>query len=79
METPVHCLIRRGAALTLRTDKAAKFITQNLDKVKNGAVSLPMPEGFPARMINPDGTFGIPSKIKLVPSGNGVKTAYPEF
>jgi hypothetical protein len=62
----------------LHNQKAALFILENLDKTKNGAVSLEMPYGFPARIIHPDGSFSTPSKIKLVPSGNGVKTAYPE-
>ncbi|HUC83311.1 MAG TPA: RHS repeat-associated core domain-containing protein [Flavisolibacter sp.] len=63
----------------LDNQAAAKFIEDNLDKLKNGAISLPIPDGFPARMIKPDGTFGVPTTIKLVPGGKGVKTAYPEF
>ncbi len=58
---------------------AAKFIMDNLDKLNNGAIPLPIPKNFPARMILPDGSYGIPSKIRLVPGGKGVKTAYPEF
>jgi hypothetical protein len=57
---------------------AARFIQDNLDKVKGGAVSLPIPTGFPARVINPDGSFSPARTIRLVPSGKGVKTAYPE-
>lgn len=57
---------------------AAQFIQVNLDKTKNGAVSLPVPKDFPARIINPDGTYTTPSSIRLVPGGKGVKTAYPE-
>lgn len=57
---------------------AAHFIEQNLDKVKGGPVSIPLPKGFPARIINPDGSFSPASSIRLVPRGNGVKTAYPE-
>ncbi|MGV3598692.1 MAG: hypothetical protein ACO1PI_12565 [Bacteroidota bacterium] len=63
----------------LDNQKAARFILDNLDKVKNGAVSLPLPKGFPARVIKPDGTFATPTKIRLVPGGKGVKTAYPEL
>ncbi|RRB07765.1 hypothetical protein [Larkinella rosea] len=63
----------------LDNQAAARFIKDNLGATTQGATSLPMPEGFPARMINPDGTFGIPTKIKLVPGGKGVKTAYPEY
>jgi hypothetical protein len=57
---------------------AARFIQENLDKVANGAVSIPIPPGFPARVIMPDGSFAPATSIRLVPSGNGVKTAYPE-
>jgi hypothetical protein len=57
---------------------AARFIQDNLDKAKGGAVSLPIPTGFPARVINPDGSFSPARTIRLVPNRNGVKTAYPE-
>ena len=57
---------------------AAQFIQHNLDKVKGGAVSLPVPEGLSVRIINPDGSFSPAKTIRLVPGGNGVKTAYPE-
>jgi len=63
----------------LDNQAAASFINDNLDQLSNGAVSIPMPEGFPARIINPDGTFSTPTHIRLVPSGAGVKTAYPEI
>lgn len=57
---------------------AARFILDNLDKAKNGAVSVPIPEGFPARIINPDGSYSAARTIRIVPGGKGVKTAYPE-
>jgi hypothetical protein len=57
---------------------AAKFIRDNIDKVQNGAVSLPVPEGLSVRIINPDGSYSPAATIRLVPGGNGVKTAYPE-
>lgn len=63
----------------LDDQEAAAFIKDNLGKLKNGAVDVPMPEGFPARMVNPDGTFGTPRAIRLVPSGSGVKTAFPVY
>jgi len=63
----------------LDNQAAGRFINGNLDQLNNGATSLPMPENFPARMINPDGTFETPTHIRLVPSGGGVKTAYPEI
>jgi RHS repeat-associated protein len=56
---------------------AAKFINENLGRTANGAVDIPMPKGFPARVINPNGTISTPTHIRLVPGGNGVKTAYP--
>jgi hypothetical protein len=57
---------------------AARFTQDNLDKAKGGAVSLPLPRGFPARVINPDGSFSPARTIRLLPSQRGVKTAYPE-
>jgi RHS repeat-associated protein len=62
----------------LDNQAAARFIQENLDKTKKGAVSIPVPKDFPARIINPDGTFTTPSSIRLVPGGKGVKSAYPE-
>ena len=57
---------------------AARFIVDNLDKVKNGAVSLPIPANLPARIINPDGTFSPATSVRLIPGGGGVRSAYPE-
>ena len=57
---------------------AARFIQENMDKIKGGPISLPVPEGFPVRVINPDGTFAPARTIRLVPGGEGVKTAFPE-
>jgi hypothetical protein len=61
----------------LDNQKAAQFIGDNIDKAAQGAVNVPVPEGFPVRMIMPDGTFKPATHIRLVPSGAGVKTAYP--
>lgn len=61
----------------LDNQKAAQFIIDNLDKTTKGAVSIPIPKNFPARVIMPDGSFKAASHIRLVPSGSGVKTAYP--
>lgn len=61
----------------LNNQKAAGFILRNIDKVKNGSVNIPMPKDFPARVIMPDGSFATPTHIRLIPGGNGVKTAYP--
>ncbi|WP_241507310.1 RHS repeat-associated core domain-containing protein [Aquimarina sediminis] len=61
----------------LNNQKAAQFILNNLEKTANGAVTIPLPKRFPARVIMPNGTFKPATHIRLVPSGNGVKTAYP--
>ena len=58
---------------------AARFIVANLDKLHNGARNLPIPDGFPARIVYPDGTFGPARSITLVPSGRGMTTAYPNW
>lgn len=63
----------------LDNQAAASLINNNLGNLKSGAISVPMPEGFPARMINPDGSYGIPTQIRIVPSATGVKTAYPQY
>jgi len=56
---------------------AANFIQKNLSKTANGVVDIPIPRNFPARVIFPDGSIGAPTHIRLVPGGNGVKTAFP--
>jgi RHS repeat-associated protein len=61
----------------LDNQKAAQFILDNVGKTANGAVNIPIPKGFPARIIMPDGTFKAATHIRLVPGGGGVKTAYP--
>ncbi|UBM60822.1 DUF6443 domain-containing protein [Marinilongibacter aquaticus] len=58
---------------------AARFILDNLGKTAQGAVSVPIPQGFPARMVMPDGAFRAATHVRIVPSGTGVKTAYPEL
>ncbi len=62
----------------LDNQAAARFIRENLDKTRGGPVSLPIPKDFPARIINPDGSFSPAKTIRLIPGGKGVKTAYPE-
>lgn len=57
-------------------EAAEELIADNLDKLKNGAVDVSIPSGV-GRMIMPDGSFKPATKARLVPSGNGVKTAYP--
>ena len=61
----------------LNNQKAAQFILDNVSKTANGAVNIPIPNGFPARIIMPDGTFKAATHIRLVPGGGGVKTAFP--
>ena len=61
----------------LDNQKAAKFILDNVGKTANGAVNIPIPKGFPARVIMPDGAFQSATHIRLIPGGSGVKTAYP--
>ncbi|MDO9163297.1 MAG: RHS repeat-associated core domain-containing protein, partial [Methylococcaceae bacterium] len=57
---------------------AARLIQDNLSNLKNGAISVTVPNDVPVRIIMPDGSFAPASTIRLVPGGNGVKTAYPE-
>jgi hypothetical protein len=56
---------------------AERFIAAHVDQLGHGARSFPAPEGL-GRIVNPDGTFSPATRIRLVPSGSGVKTAYPE-
>jgi hypothetical protein len=67
-----------GKAVGQWLDNAAaeKFIAQHVDELKNGARTFDLPEGL-GRVVNPDGTFSAATKARLVPSGSGVKTAYP--
>lgn len=58
---------------------AARLIQDNLGNLNSGAISVPVPKEFPARVIMPDGSFAPASTVRLVPSGSGVKTAYPEL
>jgi hypothetical protein len=60
----------------LDNQAAQEFISQHLDQLKNGAQTFDLPPGL-GRVIHPDGTFTVAQKARLVPSGNGVKTAYP--
>jgi RHS repeat-associated protein len=58
-------------------DEAAEaLIAAHLDDLAQGAVTVELPEGL-GRIINPDGTFSPASRARIVPSGSGVKTAYP--
>jgi hypothetical protein len=58
-------------------DVAAKsFIAENLDKLHQGTVTIPLPKGM-GRVIMPNGSFNAATHVTLVPSGSGVKTAFP--
>jgi RHS repeat-associated protein len=66
-----------GQGQFLNDQEAAKLILINLNKIHNGPINIALPDGFPARIIMPDGTIIMPTHIRLVPGGRGVKTAYP--
>jgi hypothetical protein len=55
---------------------AERFIAEHLGELKNGARTFDLPAGM-GRVVNPDGTFSVATKARLVPSGSGVKTAFP--
>ncbi len=55
---------------------AEDFIAKNLNKTKNGTITVELPEGL-GRIVHPDGTFTPATHATLVPSKSGVKTAYP--
>ena len=58
-------------------DSAAEsIISENLDKLSQGAITIEIPTGI-GRVVNPDGTFSPATHARLVPSGSGVKTAFP--
>ena len=49
---PTRAIWDQAAALD--DQAAARFTQENSDKAKGGPVSIPLPEGLPARVINPD-------------------------
>ena len=55
---------------------AEKIISDNLNNLSNGAITVPIPKGV-GRVINPDGSYTPATHARLVPSSSGVKTAYP--
>jgi hypothetical protein len=67
--------VARGQLLD--NQRAAQFILDNASKIANGATNVPIPKSFPAHVIMPDGTFKAATHLCIVPSGKGVKTAYP--
>lgn len=60
-------------------DAAAEdFIASKLPELTNGAKTFDLPPGL-GQQINPDGSMISANKATLVPSGSGVKTAFPLF
>lgn len=55
---------------------AERFIADHVDELSHGTITVDLPPGL-GRVVNPDGTFTAATRARLVPSGNGVKTAYP--
>ncbi|WP_343914075.1 hypothetical protein [Aquimarina litoralis] len=60
--------------------EAEKFIARHLDQLSNGAIDIPIPSSIQniGRVFrNGDGAILNPTHIRLVPSGSGVRSAYP--
>lgn len=56
--------------------QAETYIAESLKHLGNGTAVLPLPPGL-GRVHHPDGTITEALFAKLVPSGSGVKTAFP--
>ena len=59
---------------------AEDFILRHLNQTSNGAIDIPIPQSIQSigRVFrNGDAAILSPTHIRLVPSGSGVKTAYP--
>ena len=69
-----------GVALGQFLDDAAaeEFIASHLPGLTQGPRNFDSPSCL-GRVINPDGTFTTANKIRIIPSGSGVKTAYPMY
>ena len=67
----------RGLGQFLDGAAAEQFVAGHLDELAQGARTFPSPLGL-GRIVNPDGTFSPAIRVRVVPSGSGVKTAYPE-
>ena len=55
---------------------AEDFIASKLDELKKGAKDFDIPEGL-GRVFLSDGSVVKATRARLVPSGSGVKTAFP--
>jgi hypothetical protein len=71
----------RGNGQWLDDEAAAGFLRQQISalpaNVKTHTGTLP--DGFPARVINGDGTFSTATRFTMVRGKDGIKTAYPEL
>jgi hypothetical protein len=68
---------RKAVGQWIDNARAEKFIADRLDQLKNGAKTFDdLPEGV-GRMIHPDGTATPATSARQIPSGNGVKSAFP--
>lgn len=66
-----------GIASTGRRNMEAEtIIANNLDNLHNGTIDVEIPAGV-GRVVNPNNTFSPATHARLVPSGSGVKTAFP--
>ena len=55
---------------------AERFIADHLDELAGGAKTIDLHEGLGRRILS-DGSMVPATKVRLVPSKSGVKTAYP--
>jgi hypothetical protein len=55
---------------------AEELIGANLENLSNGPITVPIPTGM-GRVIMPDGSYVSATHARIVPSGSGVRTAYP--
>jgi RHS repeat-associated protein len=62
----------------LDDEAAERLIAEHIDDLRYGPVTVEIPKGL-GRIIHPDGSYTPASVAVLVPSGSGVKTAYPKF
>ena len=83
-----NTIVLKAAAKNSRTPQgqwlneieAEKFIARHLDQLSNGAIDIPIPASIQniGRVFrNGDGVILSPTHIRLVPSGSGVRSAYP--
>jgi len=64
----------RSVGQWLDDGAAEQFIADHLSELTQGARTFDLPEGLGC-VVNPEGTFTPATKVRLVPSKSGVKTA----